>query len=246
MNILYLMAGKSIFFNENDYSYPKPLIEINDKTMIEHTIENISSINEEKNFIFVLNEYDCTKYHLDNAISLLIEKKNLTLLKLSKETMGALASSFFAIDYIDNSSELIICNYDQIINNNNINKAISFFKSNNAMAGIITFESIHPRWSYAKQDSFGNIIQTAEKDPISKNAIAGFYYFQNGTKFIDAAKKVILNNAHCNGLFYISSVFNELILDNHKILQYKIDKHDYYTFYSPTKIKDYLKSYDQK
>ncbi len=246
MNILYLMAGKSIFFDENEYNYPKPLIEINDKTMIEHSIQNVSSLIEDKKFIFVLNENDCIKFHLDNAISLLIEKNNLSIIKLSKESMGALASSFFAIDLIDNNSELIICNYDQIIDNNNINNAVNYFRSNDAMAGIITFESIHPRWSFAKEDTFGNIVQTAEKDPISKNAIAGFYYFKKGSIYIEAAKKVILNNSHYNGLFYISSVFNELILSNFKILQFKINKQDYNTFYSPNKIKDYLKSYEKK
>ena len=44
INVLIPLAGTNQFFNELDYPYPKPLIEINDKTMIELVIENFNGI----------------------------------------------------------------------------------------------------------------------------------------------------------------------------------------------------------
>ena len=53
INILIPLAGTNQFFSESEYPYPKPLIEIHDKTMIEHVIENFNTIKEEKQFIII-------------------------------------------------------------------------------------------------------------------------------------------------------------------------------------------------
>ena len=232
------MAGKSQFFDSEEYKYPIPLIEVNSKTIIEHSINNLLQIANIQSFTFVLNEADCFSYHLDNIISLLIKDYNYSIFKVKNETKGALASSFFAIDKLNNNEELIICNYDQIINYD-INQIINYFKTNKADAGVLTFESIHPRWSFVKCNTSDKVIEISEKDPISKKAIAGFYYFSSGNMFYNSAMKVFYNKTHINEKYYISSVFNELILDNKNILHYFIDKLNFHTFYSPLKIKEY-------
>ena len=71
INILIPLAGSNQFFNESEYPYPKPLIEINGKTMIEQVINNFNNIKKEKQFIFIVNSDDCKKYHLDNVLNLL-------------------------------------------------------------------------------------------------------------------------------------------------------------------------------
>ena len=38
-------------------------------------------------------------------------------------------------------------------------------------AGVITFESVHPRWSYVRLDSENRVTETAEKRPISNSRI---------------------------------------------------------------------------
>ena len=46
INILIPLAGKNSFFPESEFPYPKPLVEINGKTMIEHVINNFSTITQ--------------------------------------------------------------------------------------------------------------------------------------------------------------------------------------------------------
>ncbi len=53
INVLMPMASKNQFFPENEYPYPRFLIEFNGKTMIEHVINNLSSIAEDVQFIFI-------------------------------------------------------------------------------------------------------------------------------------------------------------------------------------------------
>ena len=83
------------------------------------------------------------------------------------------------------------------------------------------------------------VTETAEKRPISKSAIAGFYFFKRGSDFINASSKMIKKDANLNGLYFISPSLNELVLENKLIDIYKIDNEKYHTFYTPSKIKEY-------
>jgi len=235
INILIPLAGKNQFFLENEYPFPKPLIEFNGKTMIEHIIDNFSSIKKEKQFIFIINEEDCKKYHLDNVLNILTNH-TCKIIKLTNDTKGAACSAMMAVEYIDNDTPVIISNADQLFNIC-LDEVISNF--DNSDAGVITFESIHPRWSYVRLDSENKVTETAEKRPISKSAIAGFYYFQKGKDFISSASKMIKKDANINGLYYISPTLNEMVLESKTITTFQIENYKYHTFYTPQKIKEY-------
>ena len=142
-----------------------------------------------------------------------------------------------AVDYINNDTPLIIVNSDQIIDVD-YKDVISRFENFDADAGVITFPSIHPRWSYIRKQG-GEVVEVAEKRPLSKDAIAGFYYFRKGSDFIESAKKAIIKDNCLNGKFYISASINEMILMGRRIAYYDIQKEKYHSFYSPEKIKEY-------
>lgn len=235
INILIPLAGKNQYFPEAEYPFPKPLIEFNGKTMIEHIIDNFNSIQKEKQFIFIVNSEDCKKYHLDNVLNILTNH-TCKIIKLDNETKGAVCSAMMAVEYIDNDTPLIISNADQLFDIC-LDEVINTFESSDA--GVITFESIHPRWSYVRLDSENKVTETAEKRPISKSAIAGFYYFKNGKDFISSSSKMIKKDASVNGLYYVSPVLNEMVLESKEINIFKIENSKYHTFYTPQKIKEY-------
>ena len=235
INILIPLAGKNQFFPEAEYPFPKPLIEFNGKTMIEHIIDNFSSIQKEKQFIFIVNSEDCKKYHLDNVLNILTNH-TCKIIKLENETKGAACSAMMAVEHMDNDTPLIISNADQLFDIC-LDEVINTFESSDA--GVITFESIHPRWSYVRLDNENRVTETAEKRPISKSAIAGFYYFKNGKDFINSSSKMIKKDASVNGLYYISPTLNEMVLENKTITIFQIENGKYHTFYTPQKIKEY-------
>lgn len=238
INILVPLAGSNNFFDDSNYHYPKPIIEVAGLPMIQRVINNLSTIALDKRFIFILRNSDCEDFFLDKTINHLTNDE-IIIIKTQKETRGAACSCLLAVDYIDNKDQLIISNGDQIIDED-YNKILKNFHDFNADAGCIYFESIHPRWSYI--DIQNNKIQeSVEKIPISKNAIAGFYYFRNGNKFISSAKKMILKDLHVNGQFFIAPTFNEMILDDLNLFGYFINSTHYHSFYSPQKIEEYEK-----
>lgn len=232
INILIPAMGKSEFFK--DYYFPKLLFEISGKTMIEKVIDDYSEL-ESKQFIFVFSDEDCKRFHLDKSIKILYPSSKV--IRLHSQTAGALCTSLMSIDYINNDNPLIIANCDQIIEID-YQDVLDRFNLNNVDAGVITFPSIHPRWSYAKLDG-DYVVEVAEKRPFSKNAIAGFYYYRQGKLFVEAAKNAIIKQNSIDGNYYLSSSMNELILLGKKVGFYEIAKDEYKSFYSPAKIKEY-------
>ena len=122
----------------------------------------------------------------------------------------------------------------------NLKKILKKFVETKSSAGVITFNSIHPRWSYVTTDKNNNVLQAFEKKVKSRSAIAGFYYFKNAEIFFNAGQKTILNDASVNGNFFISSSLNEVILQGGKILSIEIPESTYHSFYMPSKIENYL------
>lgn len=236
INVLIPACGKSKFYE--DCYYPQNVTEINGRTMIEHVVRNYLCLEGVK-YTFCFFRDECNKFHTDKIVSILTNR-NCNIVKQENVTAGALCTALLAVDYINSDEELIIANSDQIIDED-ISKVVSDFRSRSIDCGVISFNSVHPRWSYIRINDCGEVIETAEKHPLSNHAIAGFYYFAHGSEFIEAAMKVIRKRETYNERFFISASINEIILENKKVSFYEIDSSEYHSFYSPDKIAEYQK-----
>ncbi|EDP6004855.1 NTP transferase domain-containing protein [Campylobacter jejuni] len=234
LNIVVPIAGKSYFFDNEKDGFPKPFIEICGKTMLEHFVKNYENIKN-KRFIFILKEEDVKRYHLDDAINVLTSNQSKIII-LKNETQGMVCSVLMAIDEINLNDSLLIVNMDQIFECD-LNEVISDLSLNDA--GVLSFESVHPRWAYVKCDENNFVLEAFEKKPVSKNAIAGFYYFNKAEFFITSAFDMIKKDVNYEGKYFIASILNELILQDKKIINISIDKNRYFTFYSYVKINEY-------
>jgi NDP-sugar pyrophosphorylase family protein len=235
LNIVIPLAGPSDIFYNAGYIYPKPLIEIKGRPMVEVVLENPAAITGDKRFIFIVKEEDCVKFHLDNTLKLLDE--NCSVVVLKKKTSGALCSILMCIDLLNKEDELLVLNADQLIDMD-FNKPLQFFRNNKTDSGVVTFPSIHPRWSYARVHS-EKVVETAEKNPISNNAIAGFYYFSKTEEFFKNSFSAVRKSAGIEGNYFTSFVINEYILANKNVSYYPLEKGKYFSFYSPQMITEF-------
>ena len=218
MNILIPMAGAGKRFFDAGYIFPKPLIEIDNKPMIQWVIE---SLNLKANYIFIIQKEHQEKYNIKSVLKIL--QPNCKIIELDHLTEGAACTTLLAKEFINNDDPLIIANSDQYINWNS-SKAFYDFNSKNLDGAILTFEAIHPKWSYAKCNNEGFVTEVAEKKVISKNATVGVYYWKHGSDYVKSAEEMIKKNIRVNNEFYVCPVYNEFLQKNKKIKIHKVDK----------------------
>lgn len=231
------MAAEDDLFSRSDYHFPKPLIEIDGVPMVARFIDNILQHDPAAEFVFVVRAEHCRSFGLD--LTLRESSPNgCRIVMVENATAGAACSALLAIDHIDDDRPLVVCNGDQIIQHD-IRQALDKFSRSAADAGVITFDSVHPRWSYVRLDTEGRVVEAAEKRVVSRHAIAGFYYFAKGRAFVEAAKASILADRSHNGRFFISPTLNELILQGLCIESYAIPAGDYQSLFSPQRLENY-------
>jgi NDP-sugar pyrophosphorylase family protein len=237
INILIPMAGKSLFFNTEEHYIPKPLIEVKGKPLIEWVLSSLQTIGREKRFTFVINRQDNINFYLANTVRLL-SGDDCRVVEQRGDAGGALCSCLLAIEDINQDQPLLISNSDQVLTID-FEAALSYFETKQADAGAVVFKSVHPQWSYVRLDQDGWVVATAEKRPISNQAIAGLYYFRRGRDFVESAFRVIRKSVKVNGRYFISSTLNEMILANKRVAAYAIEKENYHSFFSPQKIEQF-------
>jgi len=234
MNILIPMAGAGSRFEVAGYTFPKPLIDVNGKPMIQLVVNNI---NITGNYIFIVQKIHRQKYNLDSFLNLIAP--NCKIIEIDHVTQGAACTTLLAKELINNNEPLFVANSDQYVEWSS-SAFLEDMNKTNADAGIVTFEAIHPKWSFAKIDENKMVTEVAEKNPISNNATVGYYYWKHGSDYVKYAEQMINKNIRINNEFYVCPVFNEAINDNKKIKSHKVQK--MWGLGTPEDLKYYLKN----
>jgi HAD superfamily hydrolase (TIGR01509 family) len=207
LNVLIPMAGAGSRFEQAGYTFPKPLIEVKNKPMIQVVIENL---NLDANYIYVVQKAHREKYNLDTLLNLLTP--GCKIVETDGLTEGAACTALLAKEYIDNDNPLFFANSDQFVEWDS-NEFMYKMQETDADGGIVTFTATHPKWSFAKTDENGLVTEVAEKNPISDIATVGYYYWKNGSDFVKYAEQMIEKNIRVNNEFYVCPVFNQAIKD---------------------------------
>lgn len=235
MNIVILMAGAGKDFEEQGHSYPKYLLEIQNKPIIQRVVESLKNLGS--NVICIIRKEDQERFFLGDMMKILCPE--VKVIAVENLTKGAACTALFAIEDINTDEELLVLNGDQLIKAN-LFTAIADFRNRKLDGGIVTFKSVHPRWSFAALDAEGLVVETSEKRPISDNATAGCYYYAKGSDFVRACFSVIEKDAETQGFYYISATYNELILEQKKIGIFEIPRKDYISFANYQMYENYL------
>jgi len=218
LNVLIPMAGAGSRFEKAGYTFPKPLIDVKGEPMIKVVTDNL---NIEANFIYIVQKTHREKYNLDTLLNLI--SPNCKIVEVDGLTEGAACTTLLAKEIINNDQPLVMANSDQFIDWDS-NEFLYKMNETGADGGIVTFRSTHPKWSFAKIDDLGFVIEVAEKNPISDIATVGVYYWKRGSDYVKYAEQMIEKNKRVNNEFYVCPVFNEAIEGGSKIRIFEIEK----------------------
>ena len=207
LNVLIPMAGAGSRFTDAGYTFPKPLIEVRGKSMIQVVVDNIGL---DANYHFVVQKEHREKYNLDTMLNLIAE--NCKVIEVDGLTEGAACTALLAKKFINNNQPLFFANSDQWVDWDPV-EFMYKMQETKSDGGIVTFEANHPKWSFAKTNNDGIVTEVAEKKPISTNATVGYYYWKHGSDFVKYAEEMIIKNIRVNNEFYVCPVYNQAIED---------------------------------
>jgi len=233
LNLLIPLAGSGKHFKDQGFIFPKPLIEVKGKPMIQVVCENLAGLAATR-LIFVVRKEDVDGFALADVLRLLAPGNEIIISE--QPTAGAACSALMAIKFIKNDDPLIIANGDQFLDID-VAGFLADARERKLDGSMITFKSIHPKWSFAKLDDEGYVMETAEKRPISNSATAGLYYFAKGRYFVEAAQAMIRKEARVMDQFFICPAYNELILLGKKIGVYPIESKAMMPLSTPEEVK---------
>lgn len=235
LNVLIPMAGAGSRFEQAGYTFPKPLIEVKGKPMIQVVVDNL---NIKANYIYVVQKKHREQYNLDTLLNLITP--NCKIVETEGVTEGAACTALLAKEFIDNDNPLFFANSDQFVEWDS-NEFMYKMNETDSDGGIVSFRATHPKWSFAKVNEDGLVIEVAEKNPISDIATVGYYYWKHGSDFVKYAEQMIERNIRVNNEFYVCPVFNQAIEDGKKIRTFDIPK--MWGLGTPEDLNYYLENY---
>jgi dTDP-glucose pyrophosphorylase len=234
MKILIPMAGEGSRFAKEGYTFPKPLIDVEGKPMIQKVVENLDFISE---YIFLVRKSHLETYPGLKDTLARITNNNLKIVDIDCLTEGAACTALLAKEFIDCDEDLLIANADQFIEYEQEN--FKMLKNLTDVDSIVwCFNAVHPKWSFVKTNARGFITEVAEKRPISNIATCGIYWYRRGSDFVKYAEQMVANDVRVNGEFYIAPTYNELINDGKSLIPFYV--HKMWGLGTPADLKNYL------
>ena len=237
LNVLIPMAGAGSRFAEAGYTFPKPLIDVNGKPMIQTVVENLGL---DANYHFVVQREHREKYNLDSMLNLIAP--DCKVIEVDGITEGAACTALLAKEFINNDNPLFFANSDQFVEWD-VMEFMYAMNEKQADGGIVTFEATHPKWSYAKTNENGVVTEVAEKNPISNLATVGYYYWKHGSDFVNYAEEMISQDIRVNNEFYVCPVYNQAIKGGLKVYTHNASK--MWGLGTPEDLEYYLENYQR-
>ncbi len=214
MNFVIPMAGRGERFKKAGFSLPKMLIESHGKTLLEWSVDSLP-LELCSNLIFIGLKEHKEQNDLEEVIRSKYAKYNPKFIWLDEVTRGQAETVVKAESLCDLNKDLLIFNIDTMF----CSPLLKNVLKDNLFDGVLgAFESYEGRFSYAKLDEKGIVIETAEKIVISNYALTGLYHFKKCSSFFEVAKKHISKNILTGGEFYIAPMYNDLIANGEKFI----------------------------
>lgn len=234
INIVIPMLGLGQRFKDNT-DVPKPLIEVDGKTLIEHSIE---SLNIKGKYIFITRNYDNQKYN--KKLTDIFDKlcTDYVEIKSDKLTSGPAETCLLAVEHIDQDNPLIITNCDQLMKWDS-KEFLEKIKNSDVDGAVVTYESDSIKDSYAKVVN-EKIVQIAEKQVISNEALTGVHYWKHGKDFVRSANKALEDISLRYKERYISETYSYLIDEGKNLITHKIPVNEYICLGTPEHVDQYL------
>jgi len=220
------LAGLGNRFVKEGLILPKQMLPVGESTTFDYSMNSIKLDDFE--IVFIIRKAQL-KTGLADFINSNIQKE-VKIITIDRQTRGSVETVLESESIVPPDSKLSIFTMDVAFSN--IYRADTFQET--ASGGVLTFKSNSSNYSYAKVKS-DVVTETAEKVPISENALVGIYYFARASDFYKYAREMLSNEDVSAGEFYIAPLYNYFIRDGHRIESKRVEI--FYVFGTPSEYR---------
>lgn len=241
MRTILLAAGGSEAYAEAGYFYPKNLIEVAGRPVLQHVIGSLGETARHGRLVAMVRREEDLRHHTGRVVRLI--EPTATVIPV-EQTSGAACTALLAIEHIAEDEPLLLVNGDQVLRED-LDAIVAGFADRGLDGGVVVFPGVHPRWSYVRVDEDGLVIEASEKRPISRLATAGVYWFARGRDFVDCARDMVRKDAHVGGSFFVCPTFNEMVLRSRRVGIHATTRDAYLSLHDPQALgvfEEHLKS----
>lgn len=238
IQVVMPIGGVGSRFSKAGISTPKPLIDVAGKPMFLRAIESVQRIHDDLKFIFVIREDQNESHQLGDRIKREVPESEILVLK--GDTGGASSTVIAARALINTEEPLLVLDCDIAFESLDYREKVTSAMSGQADGVLLSFKSQDPRYSFARINEDGLVIETAEKVAISDHALMGAYFYSSASSFISAAES--LHSRALSALipeYFMSLTFNFLLEEGKKVT---LAKGDFYCFGTPEELNDYIRT----
>lgn len=228
IQLIIPMSGIGERFMKEGYLDPKPLIQIDNKYIIEYVLDLFPNVN---NISCICNDLHIKETNICNILKQI--NNNIKIYNIPSHKKGPVYAITSIYDNIEDDKEVIIsyCDYGTSWD---LNKFLEDTRKRNCDGAIACYKGFHPHmlnnenYAFVKDDGNRYLLEIKEKESFTKNKMNeycsnGTYYFKSGKIMKKYMKQLIDLNINCNNEYYVSLVYNLLIKDNLKVNIYEID-----------------------
>lgn len=240
LHIVMPMAGEGSRFSNVGWTTPKPLIWLNGQPLFKHAISSVATEGIEMKYSFIVRQEHIEKYDIDAGIKSFLPEANI--FSVMKTTRGAVETCLMAESAIADDDAVIVMDCDlefRSVKFIEIMTQILSLPMEEANGGaLVSFESDHPKYSYAEVGEDGYVIRTAEKEVISNHALCGAYFFSTGKRFKEIAHKLLDEPEFKKPEYYVSLLYNYMLVAGERVQLAPME--EYYSYGTPEELQRYL------
>ena len=209
MNVVIPMAGRGSRFADRGVDTPKPLIEVRGRPMIAWALDGLAdAIAVADRVIFIaLREHD-ERFGLRTILPALTGPATEVVL-IDQVTDGQLRTVMAAEPLLPPGEAVLVGSCDTYVAPG-IARDIAARRSD--CHGIISVvRAPGDRWSFARTDETGAVVEVAEKRRISDLVSTGLYYFSRAGELAEVAHEMFAREETTRGEYYVIPVYGRYI-----------------------------------
>ena len=231
MTVLITMAGLGSRFREKGYRLPKFRIMARGRALMEWSLLSLQSFFGQRFILACLDEED-GDWIRSTAEGLGIPE--VVIAKRSGVSRGQAETAFDALVHVDLDLPVWIYNIDTCIAPN----AMRPQDLGTAIGCVPVFHCSEPNMSFVRYGSGNDVVEIAEKQPISSWATVGLYGFNSAACFAEHYQKTYdsgrIRTTHSER--YVAPIYESLLIQGERVVAPRLEMGDVTVLGTPSQV----------